>query len=158
MAGVSLIAIGALITLLRSTIGDIDKDPSLVTLTNKSALKVVQIINTNKNLNSSNCWNQKNPYVPCNDSNKIEPGTYILRGGNDAFWLEGPQTNLFNKDIFALQDDYVRNELGGFLLKGQHYFQKIIISYPKSQEKMNIIIETQNADKQEFSQSLTLKK
>jgi len=159
--GISLIAFGAILVLLQGTIKHINQDPALANLTNDTVFKVVQIINTNKNLNSDNldkCWNQKNPNITCSEANKIESGTYTIHGGKDAFWLEGPQTNLFNKDLFALEDDYIREILGGFMLADQTYFQKIIISYPDSPDTMDITIETQNLDKYSYSQFLTLSK
>ena len=158
MVIVSIIAFGALVALLKTTMGNINQDPSLVNLTNDSVFRIIQIVNKNKNLNSADCWNQKNPYILCSDSNKIEPGTYTIHGGNDAIWLEGPYENLFNKDIFKLNEDYVRRVLGGFMLTNQTYFQKVIISYGNSPDTMNIIVETQNDDKQSYSQSLTLNK
>ena len=158
MVIVSMVAFGAMLTLLRSAINDINKDPSLATLTNEGVFNVVQIVNTNKNLNGDDCWNQKNPYKTCDESNKIASGTYIVQGGDDAIWLDGPQTNLFNKDLFALSEADIRNTLGGFMLANQTYFQKIIISYPNSPDSMNITVETQNSEKQSYSQSITINK
>jgi len=144
MVIMSLIAFGALLTLLRGTIGNINQDPSLANLTSDATLKVVQIININKNLGL--------PF------DKIEPGTYILREEEEAFQLDGPQTNLFNKDIFALKEDYIRKVLGGFSLEGQKYFQKITVSYPDSPDIMNVEIETQNSQNQSYYQSIKISK
>lgn len=161
MVGVSIIAFGALLILLRNTITNINDDPSLATLTNDSTFKIVQIINTNKNVHADNldeCWNQKNPNLNCSESNKITSGTYTLHGGGDAMWLEGPQENLFNQDLFALDKDYIKNVLGGFMLADQTYYQKIIVSYPDSQDSMSVTVETQNSEKHNYIQSITLSK
>jgi len=144
MVIMSVIAFGALLTLLRGTIGNVNQDPSLVNLTSDATLKVVQIINMNKNLGIA--------------FDNIEPGTYILSEGDDGFRLEGPQTNLFNKDIFALKEEYIRKVLGGFMLEGQKYFQKIIVSYPSSPDIMLLEIETQNSDNQSYYQSTKISK
>jgi hypothetical protein len=140
----SLIAFGALLTLLRGAIGNVNQDPSLANLTSDTTLKVVQIVNINKNLD-----------LPLDN---IKPGTYILSEGEEAFQLDGPQTNLFNKDIFALKEDYVRQVLGGFMLENQKYFQKIIVSYPDSPDIMNVEIETQNSQNQSYYQSIKISK
>lgn len=161
MVGVSIIAFGALLILLRNTVTNINEDPSLATLTNDTTFKIIQIINTNKNVHTENtdeCWNQKNPNINCSETNKITSGTYTLHGGNDAVWLEGPQENLFNKRIFILDKDYIQDVLGGFLLADQTYYQKIIVSYPDSQNQMNVTIETQNSEKHNYTQSITLSK
>lgn len=150
---VSVVTFGALIALFRNTMENVNQDPSLATLTNDSAFKVVQIINTNKNL--GDCWNQKNPYTPCDE---IEPGNYTLHGGDDALWLEGPQTDIFNKEIFALEKKYVREVLGGFMLANQTYFQRIIVSYPDSPDTMHVNVETQDSNGQSYSQFLILHK
>jgi len=111
VVALSLIVFGALLVILRSNIKDISKDPSVTSLTNDTALKMVQIINLNKNRFADNlegCWNQKNPFTNCIKENAIEPGNYTLHGDKDgAMWLEGPHGQTIKGDIFELSEDQI---------------------------------------------------
>ena len=135
LIAVFIIAIGGLMIFLRITINNISQDPQLVNLTGDSTLKIAQIININKNTND--CWNQKNPYIPCTESNKLTEGVYTLHGTNDIFWLEGPDKNQ------------------SFVMKKPNYTQKITISYP-DKDTLQAEIETKNTEGGTYSQSITL--
>lgn len=160
VVGVAIIAFGALFVLLRSTITNINQDPALATLTQDTAFKVVQLINTNKNIydNPHECWNQKNPAIPCSENNKLNPGLYTLHDKDEKLALEGPHTNLLNNDLFVLKADYVRNALQGFVIKDQVYTQKILITYPDNPNTMHVTVETRNSDHQTYEQFIILTK
>lgn len=158
--GVAVIAFGALFVLLRSTINNIHQDPALATLTQDTTFKIVQIINTNKNIyeNSEECWNQKNPLMPCSESNTLKTGLYTLHGDNDMHWLEGPHTDLLNDNLFLLSPAYVQSVLNGFLVENQNYTQNILITYPDDPDTMHVTVETRNSDHQTYEQFIILTK
>ncbi|MBA4336419.1 hypothetical protein C0416_01420 [bacterium] len=135
MVIMSLIAFGALLTMLHKTVNNIDRDPALANLTVDGTAKFVQI----KNLG---------------DEKDLKSGLYIIKDMK----LEGPQENLFDKEIFLLNESEVRQTLGGFMLSEQKYYRKITVSYPVSSEKMLVEIETQNASGESYYQSITLDK
>lgn len=148
LVGVSLIVFGALLVILRTNIKEISKDPSVTSLTNDSALKMIQIINLNKNRfadNPEGCWNQKNPYTNCIKENTIESGNYTIHGDKDgAMWLEGPHGQTIINETFELSEKQVRDVLGGFMLSDYTYSQMLRISYPDERNKMEVLIETMN--------------
>lgn len=132
---ISVVAFGAVLTILHRTIDNVDRDPALATLTIDGAAKFVQSLNLS-------------------GKKDLEPGLYIIKDMNP----EGPQENLFNKEIFLLSEEEVRQALGGFMLSGQKYYRKITVSYPESTGKMFIEIETQNSSGDSYFQSITLDK
>ena len=162
ITGIAVIAFGALFVLLRSTINNIHQDPSLATLTQDTTFKIVQLINTNKNTYDDlhECWNQKNPDMPCSEDNKLKPGLYTLHveDEDDAQWLEGPHTDLLDNNLFVLPENYVRKILQGFIIKDQVYTQNIMITYPDDPDTMHVTIETRNSDHQTYEQFIILTK
>lgn len=149
VVGISLITFGALLIILRGTIMEISKDPSVNALTNEAAFNVVQIINRNKNKFENNlegCWNQKNPNLDCFKENTIVEGYYALKGDGVTYWLEGPYKEYIKTDTFKLDPANVQETLGGFVLKDTNYYQILTIKYPESKSTMQIIIETRNEE------------
>lgn len=147
--------------ILRSTIRDLGKDPSLVSISNNSAFNVVVLINRNKNTfaeNKDECWNQKHPYAACNEANKLVEGNYALRGSQDRKWLEGPYEENIENSSFEIPTQNVREALGGFMQTETRYYQTIGISYPDGPDKMHIDIETINNKGDSIAETITIKK
>lgn len=123
--------------MFRQTVSDLSKDPSLNFLNIKSAFEITTIINLNKNKypeQIAECWNQKNPLLPCAPDNKIEEGDYMIRG-IDAKWLD-------TSENFEIPEERLRNILKTFIAD-RTYYQKIHITYPTENE-MKIEIESWN--------------
>lgn len=141
-----------MIMIFRISFGELGKDPSLNFLNIDAGYRAAQIINLNKNRNSENsdeCWNQMNPHIDCAPEGKIIEGNYMLRG-LDQKWFEQAEN-------FELDNDYVRNVLGGFKEIGKTYSQKIHIKYP-TENDMNLNIETWNDKGEKAHLEITLTK
>ncbi|MFC1656103.1 hypothetical protein ACFL3C_04490 [Patescibacteria group bacterium] len=158
---VAIIIFAVFMFILRSTIRDISKDPSLTSISSNSAFNVVMLINKNKNIfaeNKDDCWNQKHTYASCNESNKLVEGKYALRGSEDRKWLEGPYDEKIESMSFEIPHHNVREALGGFMKTEMKYYQTINISYPDDEEKMNVEILTMNDKGDKHSETITIKK
>jgi len=158
---VSGIAFALMLLIFRGSIRKISDDPSVVIINNETAFKVVQIININKNKFAdrlATCWNMKNPYIGCNEKNKIVPGSYILKNGEDISWIDGPYKGIITSDPFVMSEINIRNFLHGFMRSDLTYYQTIQISYPENEDKMKIEIQTINSDGDTSNQILEISK
>jgi hypothetical protein len=159
--GIAVIIFAVFMMILRSTIHNMSKDPSLVSISSNSAFNIVTLINKNKNTfaeNKDDCWNQKHIYASCNKSNKLVEGKYALRGSEDRKWLEGPYDEDIQSSSFEIPAQNIREALGGFMKTETRYYQAINISYPDSEDKMNVEIMTMNDKGDTHTETITIKK
>lgn len=125
------------IMMFRQTVNDLGKDPSLNFMNIKASFEVAVLINKNKNKFADQldeCWNQKNPLLPCSPENKIEEGDYMIRG-IDQKWLDRTES-------FEIPEEQLRGWLDT-IIADRVYYQKIHITYPAENE-MKVAIETWN--------------
>jgi hypothetical protein len=158
---VAIVIFAVFMLMLRNTISEISKDPSLTSLNNTASFNVVTLMNRNKNTFAdrvNECWNQKHPFAACNEENKIIEGKYALRGSKDMYWLEGPFNEGIKHSLFEIPEYNIREILGGFMLSEKTYYQIIHISYPKDENHMQIEVETVNDNGGVAKQTINLKK
>jgi hypothetical protein len=156
--GIILIVFLVVIFFMRGSIRDLSKDSSVISLTTNATQTIAMIINKNKNTfadSRDTCWNQKNPYQPCSEENKIDAGAYAIRGTREAAWLEGPLTTAMQNDDFMLSEDQIRNSLKGFAKTDTRYNQAVYISY-MNEKLMQIDIETMNNEGDRDRQTIYL--
>ncbi len=158
---IAIIIFAVFMIILRSTIQDISKDPSLISISNNSAFNVVMLINKNKNTfveDKDECWNQKHTYASCIKANELVEGRYALAGSENRRWLEGPYDEEIDSSSFEIPTRNIREALGGFMKTETKYYQTIEISYPKDENEMYVKISTVNDKGDKHTETITIKK
>ena len=114
--GISAVIFIAFLILIKITMKNVSRDPSVNTLTNEAVFQMVQLINRDKNTFADRldeCWNQKNPFTDCTPENTIKEGDYIL-AGKELMWLEGPLSESFPGDNYLVDEERARDTLEVF--------------------------------------------